>query len=488
MTSLASTLLAFLFALSVLVFIHELGHYLVARWCGVKVLRFSIGFGKPLFTWRVGADQTEWSLAPIPLGGYVKMLDEREDSKIDPADLHRAFTRKSLKQRSAIVVAGPLANFLLAIVLYAWLAMAGIQEPAPVVGEPPATSAAATAGLRDGDRVVAVDGKSIATFNEMRLQMINGIVDKRPIGLEVDGNDGVRRHVAIQTAQLPEGELERDFTRTLGVELAGGKILVGNLSNDGAAATAGLKPGDEIVSVDGQPIRRSRLLIETIRSHPEQALAFVVRRGDADISISITPRGELEAVQPGSAAATGSGATASGGAATGSAASAATGAGAPGAAPAGQIRVGKIGAALQQQVAMAEVEYGLFSALAHGAQKTWDMSIFSLRMLGKMVLGDLSWKNLSGPVAIADFAGQSVQVGWFAYVGFLALISVSLGVLNLLPVPVLDGGHLVYYALEAIKGRPLSERFLDVTQKVGLAMVAGLMVVALFNDLSRLIG
>ena len=488
MNSLASTLLAFLFALSVLVFIHELGHYLVARWCGVKVLRFSIGFGKPLFTWRVGADQTEWSIAPIPLGGYVKMLDEREDAKIDPADLHRAFTRKSLKQRSAIVIAGPLANFLLAIALYAWLAMAGIQEPAPVVGEPPATTAAASAGLRDGDRVVAVDGKSIATFNDMRLQMINGIVDKRPIGFEVDGADGQRRSVSIQTGQLPEGELERDFTRTLGVELAGGKILVGNLSSDGAAAAAGLKPGDEIVSVDGQPIRRSRLLIETIRAHPDRPLAFVVRRGDADISMAITPRGELETVQPGSAGSAGSGGSGAGG----GSASAGTAAGSSSdttvAPSGGQIRVGKIGAALQQQVAMAEVEYGLFSALAHGAKKTWDMSIFSLRMLGKMVLGDLSWKNLSGPVAIADFAGQSVQVGWFAYVGFLALISVSLGVLNLLPVPVLDGGHLVYYALEAIKGRPLSERFLDVTQKVGLAMVAGLMIVALFNDLSRLIG
>ena len=260
------------------------------------------------------------------------------------------------------------------------------------------------------------------------------------------------------------------------------------LAGCSAAAAAGLKPGDEIVSVDGQPIRRSRLLIETIRAHPDRPLAFVVRRGDADISMAITPRGELETVQPGSAGSAGSGGSGAGG----GSASAGTAAGSSSdttvAPSGGQIRVGKIGAALQQQVAMAEVEYGLFSALAHGAKKTWDMSIFSLRMLGKMVLGDLSWKNLSGPVAIADFAGQSVQVGWFAYVGFLALISVSLGVLNLLPVPVLDGGHLVYYALEAIKGRPLSERFLDVTQKVGLAMVAGLMVVALFNDLSRLIG
>ena len=452
MMSLANTVLAFLFALSVLVFIHELGHYLVARWCGVKVLRFSIGFGKPLFSWRVGADQTEWSIAPIPLGGYVKMLDEREDETINPADLPRAFTRKTLWQRSAIVIAGPLANFLLAIALYAWLAMAGIQEPAAIVGAPQPDTEAATAGVQAGDKVLAVDGKAVATFNEMRLQMINGVVDKRPIQLGVESGDGVRRELSIPTAQLPEGELERDFTRTLGLELAGGKILVGNLSADGVAQAAGLKPGDEVVSVNGEPIRRTRALIDLIRAHPDQPLTFVVKRGELDISIPMTPRGEQEA------------------------------------SPTGELRVGKIGAALQQQVAMAEVEYGPFAALAHGARKTWDMSIFSLRMLGKMVVGDLSWKNLSGPVAIADFAGQSVQVGWYAYVGFLALISVSLGVLNLLPVPVLDGGHLVYYALEAIKGRPLSERFLEVTQRVGLAMVAGLMIVALFNDLSRLIG
>jgi regulator of sigma E protease len=461
-----TTIIAFLFALSVLVFIHELGHYLVARWCGVKVLRFSIGFGRPILSWKVGRDQTVWSLSPIPLGGYVKMLDEREGSAIDPAELHRAFTRQSLGRRSAIVIAGPLANFLLAIVLYAWLAMAGIQEAAPVMGEPAAATEAARAGVREGDQVVAVDGTAVTTFNEMRLRMIDGIVDKRPIRLDVQGAQGERRSVAVETSQLPDGELERDFTRTLGIELAAGRILVGSVVADSAAAAAGLRAGDEVVSVDGQPVRRSRALIDTIRANPDKPLGFVVRRGDADVSVTVTPRGETEA--PGQAAANASGPTTD-------------------ASPAG-ARVGKIGAALRQQVAMTEVSYGPLEALAHGTKKTWDMSIFSLRMLGKMVTGDLSWKNLSGPVAIADFAGQSVQVGWFAYVAFLALISVSLGVLNLLPVPVLDGGHLVYYGLEAIKGRPLSERFMDVTQKVGLAMVAGLMVVALFNDLSRLFG
>ena len=448
-----TTLLAFLFALALLVFIHELGHYSVARWCGVKVLRFSIGFGKPLLTWRVGPDRTEWSLSPIPLGGYVKMLDEREDdATIDPAEVHRAFNRQSLAKRSAIVIAGPAANFLLAIVLYGVLGMAGLQEPAPVLGAPPAGTAAAAAGIADGDRVAAIDGQSVASFNDLRLRMIDGIVDKRPIALRVTGRSG-ERTLSLDTRGLPEGELERDFARTLGVELRAGAVVVGSVVAGSASAAAGLQPNDEVLRIDEQPIRRARDLIDRVRSSPDQPLSFTIRRGGADIAIKVTPTGEVEAAAQGS----------------------------------GSSRVGKIGAALQQRVEMMTVDLGPIDAVVHGAKKTWEMSIFSLRMLGKMVTGDLSWKNLSGPVAIADFAGQSVAVGWFAYVGFLALISVSLGVLNLLPVPVLDGGHLVYYALEAIKGRPLSERFMQVTQKVGLAMVAGLMIVALFNDLTRLL-
>ncbi len=453
-----TTLIAFLFALGILVFIHELGHYSVARWCGVKVLRFSIGFGKPIVTWRVGPDRTEWSLSPIPLGGYVKMLDEREDSAIDPADLPRAFSRQSLAKRSAIVIAGPLANFLLAIVLYGVLGMSGIEEPAPVLGKPVAGSQAAFAGVLEGDKVVAIDGKAVQTWNEMRLSMIDGVVERRPVEIKVQRDSG-QRTLRVDTRDLPEGELERDFTRTLGLELGGGVIVVGSVLDDSAAKAAGLKPGDEIVAVDGAPVGRSRELIETIRRNPERALQFVVRRDGAEIRLPITPRGEKEKAPPSR----------------------------DGTHDAEQP-VGKIGAALQQRVGMVAIELGPIDALAHGAKKTWDMSIFSLRMMGKMVVGDLSWKNLSGPVAIADFAGQSARIGWFAYVAFLALISVSLGVLNLLPVPVLDGGHLVYYALEAIKGRPLSERFMEVTQKLGLAMVAGLMIVALFNDLSRLLG
>jgi regulator of sigma E protease len=282
--------------------------------------------------------------------------------------------------------------------------------------------------------------------------MIDGIVEKRPIQLRVAGAGG-ERTVAVDPRSLPDGELERDFARTLGMELRAGAVTVGSVVSGSAAAVAGILAGDEVVRIDQQPIHRASELIDMVRGAAERPLQFTVRRGDTELQLPVTPRGETEAS----------------------------------ASDAGAARVGKIGAALQQRVEMVTVDLGPVDALAHGAKKTWDMSIFSLRMLGKMATGDLSWKNLSGPVAIADFAGQSARIGWYAYVAFLALISVSLGVLNLLPVPVLDGGHLVYYALEAIKGRPLSERFMQVTQKVGLAMVACLMIVALFNDLTRLL-
>ncbi len=452
-----TTLIAFLFALGVLVFVHELGHYLVARWCGVKVLRFSIGFGKPLFTWKVGRDQTEWSLSPIPLGGYVRMLDEEDDQiKVDPAEAHRAFNRLPLAKRSAVVVAGPVANFLLAIVLYAVLGMAGLQEPAPVLSAPKGGTAAAAAGVSEGDRVSHIDGQAVQSFNDLRLKMIDAVVERRPIVLQVDGPAGSRQ-LSIDTSGLPVGEVEPDFARTLGVELKAGTVRIGSLEEGGAAARAGLQIGDEVLSIDGRPINQARQLIEQVQaSTGAQPLDFLVRRQGAEMNLAVTPAQTFEADQNDSAAP--------------------------------PLRKGRIGAGLHQQFEMVSVDLGPGQALAYGAARTWEMSIFSLKMLGKMITGSLSWKNLSGPVAIADYAGQSAAIGWFAYVGFMALISVSLGVLNLLPVPVLDGGRLVYYALEALKGSPLSERFRQVSQQVGLVMIVGLMIVALFNDLTRLFG
>jgi regulator of sigma E protease len=449
-----TTLVAFLFALALLIFVHELGHYSVARWCGVKVLRFSIGFGKPLLRFTVGADRTEWTISPIPLGGYVRMLDEREGGpgSVEAHEVHRAFNRQSLGKRAAIVIAGPLANFLLAIGLYASLGMVGIEEPAAALGDPIAGSQAAAAGLRAGDRVTAIDEREIRSMPEFRLRLIDAVVEKRSARLVVQ-RDGQPLQVSLDTGGLGSGELDKDFMRSLGLELAGGVVSIGSVLPDGSAAKAGLLAGDEIVSVEGRPLGRATDLIDVLRESAEREVALSIRRTGVEQRIVVVPQAQ-RSERPEDAGRS----------------------------------VGRIGAALQNRVEMVRVDHGPIDAIGYGARQTWDMSWFSLRMLGKMLTGDLSWRNLSGPVAIADYAGQSAKVGAFAYVAFLALISVSLGVLNLLPVPVLDGGHLVYYGLEAIKGRPLSERFMQVTQKAGLAAIVGLMAVALFNDLSRLFG
>ncbi len=449
--SFLQTLVAFLAALTVLIFIHELGHYLVARWCGVKVLRFSIGFGRPLFTWRLGADREEWVISAIPLGGYVKMLDEREEREepIPAAELPRAFTRQSLPRRAAIVVAGPLANFLLAIALYALLGWVGVEEPVPVVDAPPAQTAAAGAGLASGDRILRIDGTDIRSWNDVRLRLLEPVIDRRGATIDVRRGSG-EIELVLDTSALPPGAAEKDFMTELGVRLAPGEVDVGAIVAGSAAEAAGLLPGDTLVAVDGHPIGRARDLIERVRASPERPLAFEVLRDG---------RPERLAVRPEAVADESSGET-----------------------------IGRIGAQLRDRIAMETITHGPLESLALGARQTWEMSWFSLKMLGKMVTGDLSVRNLSGPVTIADLAGQTARIGWFAYVNFLALISISLGVLNLLPIPVLDGGHLVYYALEGLRGRPLSERFIELTQKAGLGVIMVMMALALFNDITRLIG
>ncbi|HLT28199.1 MAG TPA: RIP metalloprotease RseP [Zeimonas sp.] len=439
------TIVAFLAALTLLIFVHELGHYLVARWCGVKVLRFSIGFGRPLLRWRAKPDATEWVIASIPLGGYVRMLDERDPDcmPIAAKDVPHAFTRKSLLQRSAIVVAGPLANFLLAIALYATMGWIGLQEPAALVDAPPPASAAAQARLQAGDRVVEADGTVVRSWHEMRLALLEPVIEQRATTLVVE-RDGAREVLQLDASGLASDEAERDFLGTLGIRIAPGEVAVGNVIEGGAAERDGLRAGDLIRSIDGVAIERASQVIEAVQRSADEPLRFEVLRDGVEIVVSVTPQ-----LQDG---------------------------------------VGRIGAGLQDRLAMQFVRYGPIESLGHGVRQTWEMSAFSLRMLGKMITGELSLRNLSGPVTIADLAGQTVRVGWIAYASFLALISISLGVLNLLPIPILDGGHLVYYALEALKGRPLSERFMIITQKAGLAIIMMMMAVALFNDFTRLIG
>jgi regulator of sigma E protease len=443
--NLIHTLAAFLVALAILVFVHELGHFLAARACDVKVLRFSIGFGPAIARWRMGRDRTEWCISAFPLGGYVKMLGERDDDEqpADEANAHRAFSRQSLVRRSFIVVAGPVANLALAVAVYAGINLTGVDEPAPVMDTPAQESPAAAAGLMAADRIVEVDGHEVQSWNEMRLRVLEGVVEGRPIAL------GVRRGERSLVLQLPTPgvssgeELPRDFLHTLGLDLPIGQLKVVSLSPDGAAARGGLEVGDEVVAIDGRPVARADEMVRRVRAAAGQVLAVQVRRDGREQRIEITPQGE-----PGH---------------------------------------GLIGAGLANRAPMQTVQYGPLQAIGHSLAKTWEMSVFSLRMLGRMVIGELSWRNLSGPVAIADYAGQSARMGGLAYASFIALVSVSLAVLNLLPVPVLDGGHLVYYVLEAARGRPLSERMMQITQKAGLAIVGVLMVIALFNDLHRLI-
>ena len=452
--NLLQTLGAFIVALTLLIFVHEMGHYLVARWCGVKVLRFSIGFGRPLLRWTVGADRTEWTVSAIPLGGYVRMLDEREqpDAPIPPEDLPRAFTRQPLSRRALIVAAGPAANFLLAIVLYALLNGIGAQEPAARVDAPPAQTAAARAGLQAGDLIVSADGREVLSWNTVRLGLINAAIERRPAVLEIERN-GQRQALTLDASGLQEGEVEGDFARILGLRLAPGEVSLSTVLPDGAAARAGLRAGDQVLSIDGLPVERADAMVEAIRARPGDTLQFEIVRAGALLRVPVVPQAEVSD-RPGDEGRT----------------------------------VGRIGAGVATAFEMVEVRYGPLESVQRAMVHTWDMSVFSLRMLGKMVMGELSWRNLSGPVSIADYAGQSARVGWTAYLSFLALISISLGVLNLLPIPVLDGGHLVYYGLEAVRGRPLSERFLELTQKAGLAIIGTLMIVALFNDLTRLIG
>lgn len=442
------TLLAFLIAICVLVFVHELGHYLAARWCGVKVLQFSIGFG-PGIERKFGKDQTKWTLAAIPLGGYVKMLDEEVvEAEGGPAiasnELHRAFNRQPIWKRCIIVIAGPLANFLFAIAAYAVLSMSGVAEPAAKLAEPTQGSIAAVAGVVKGDYVVQIDGAKVYSWNGLRMAMLDAAIDKRAVALSIE-NSGATKTVNIRTSDIPPADLEKDFLRVLGLELDGGQLIIGQLSPAGAAEQAGLQTGDVLLSIDGKAISKNSIAIDLIKQSAGKELSFLVERNYTQLQIKVIPKATAD----------------------------------------GDKTIGRIGAALGQKPQMVTQERGVIESLTTGVRQTWDMSVFSLRMLGKMLTGNLSWRNLSGPITIADYAGKTAKIGWEAYVGLLALISVSLGVLNLLPVPVLDGGHLVYYGLEALRGKPLSKRVMELSRGVGVALIGLMMVVAISNDIIR---
>ena len=440
----------FLGAIGILGVVHEFGHYLAARLAGVKVLRFSVGFGKPLLSRRFGRDQTEWVLSALPLGGYVKMLDERE-GEVPAAEVHRSFNRATVWRRIGIVSAGPIANFLLAIVFYWALFLNGLPAMKPMIGEPPAGTPAAQVGLAAGDEIRRVNGKDTPSFQDLRLNLMRAGVAGDALTLELA--DG--RSVQLDAAPMQTENLELDILLPLGIVRYDPVLdpVLGRVLPDGAAARAGFQPGDRLLAANGDPLASWQDWVQQVRQHPAQPLRIEYERQGQRGELTVVPEAVDEAGQ----------------------------------------RVGKIGAGPQIDEAvlatlMTEVRYGPIDALWHGAVKTWDMSLFTLEMMGRMVLGQVSWKNLSGPLTIADYAGQSAALGWISFVGFLALVSVSLGVLNLLPIPLLDGGHLMYYVAEVFTGRPVSERTMEIGSRIGMILLLLLMSFALFNDLQRLIG
>lgn len=452
--TLLSTLLAFVIALGLLITFHEFGHYLLARWAGVKVLRFSIGFGHPLYKRKWGPDQTEWVVAAIPLGGYVKMLDEREGF-VPEHELTRAFNRQPVSKRFAIVAAGPLANFLLAILLYWVLFVVGVSGIKPVLGDIPPMTLAASAGLRAGETITRIDDQLVATWQDVRLALLDRAVDRvADVILEVKAENGVIHKRTLDLSTLHPDELDTDFLDKIGLSIYKPVLtsVIGQVIAGSVADKAGLQAGDEILAIDGKEIMYWDEVVSQIRSSPERELEIEILRDRSVIKLTLVPEKVRE----------------------------------------DQTEIGKAGIAPKIEHAALEnllvtVSHPPFTALVKAIVKTWDMTYFTLRMLGKMIIGNVSLKNVSGPITIADYAGQSAQMGMVAYLGFLALVSVSLGVLNLLPIPVLDGGHLMYYAIEMIRGAPLSERVMEIGHQIGMGLLITLMLLALHNDLLRLI-
>ncbi|MDO9602890.1 MAG: RIP metalloprotease RseP [Rhodocyclaceae bacterium] len=448
---------AFLLALGLLIVIHELGHYAAARLCNVKVLRFSVGFGRPLWMRRFGPDGTEWALAAFPLGGYVKMLDEREGD-VPAGELPRAFNRQSVGRRSLIVVAGPLANLLLAVLLYWFLFMNGVEEPRPVFAAPPAGTLAAEVKVGAGETARAVSGTPVNTWTELRWELLRRVLDRETVVLETIDAHG---HIAVyrlEAGRLDSTALDADVMQALGLHLLRPDLpaILGAVQAGTPAAAAGLQPGDRIQGINGRAVASWHELVRGIREFGDNPggnpIELDVLRGEQALMVRLVPEMVEER---------------------------------------GGQRVPRIGIAVRddpelRKNALVTVRYGMGDSLRRALTQTWEVSVLSLRMIGRMLMGELSVKNISGPVTIADYAGQSARLGGDHYLRFLALISISIGVLNLLPIPVLDGGHLMYYLAEVIKGGPLSERVMEIGQQIGFALLFMLMALAFYNDIVRL--
>ncbi len=432
-----STLLYFLLAIGILVVVHEMGHYLAARICGIQVLRFSVGFGRALIQWRSKRSNTEWVVAAVPLGGYVRMDDA-------------SFESKSLLARTFVVVAGPLANLIFAAFAYALLFSIGREEPEPVIAQPPVASAAAVAGLAQGDRLLVVDDQPIKSFTDLRWRVAQAYVGegRSSISVVAQRPNGQQIQAVLVPVRPKDGKSNADANQLLnemGLVPNSRGVKLMQVQSESAAAKAGLIAGDRIVAIQDQPVLFPDVLIQTVKTSAGAPLTLTVSADGATERVTIRP-------------------------------------------VIGADGIPRIGAVVAADVATIHVAESPPNALIKGVTRAWEMSLLTLSAMGRMVMGEISWRQISGPVTIADAAGQSAQSGVNAFIGFLALISISIAVLNLLPIPMLDGGHLLYYLWEFVRGRPLPAEVQEAGRRMGLVLIMGLTVVALVNDFARIAG
>ena len=456
------SVLALIVTLGILVTIHEFGHFWVARRCGVKVLRFSIGMGKAVKSW-IGRDGVEYVIAPIPIGGYVKMLGQEDTAVADTKEIpisqqHLCFAYKPLWQRMAIVAAGPIANFLLAIFVYWLLNISyGINGIAPFINGISENSSADLAGLQVGDEIIAVDGEETIIWQQVSLKMLNRLGETGELIVTVNPYDSsTSRDITIPIQAWLGSDIEPDPVTDLGIVRLEIPARIAEVVTGGRAEGGGLRAGDEIISVNGESILGWSHWVAVIRSNPELALDVIVKRGESEAGLEIRP--ELVRLGNGTA-------------------------------------IGRIGASVQE-TALSEIldsemqrhiSFNAFTAIQPALQETWDNSVFVLDSIRKMVVGLISVRNINGPITIAQVAGETASYGLEVYLGFLALLSICLGVFNLLPIPVLDGGHLFYYTMEAIMGRPVPERVQAWGLQLGLSLIFGIMILAIYNDVNRLL-